>query len=693
MIVYYDIMLLEDQSLINLRHSERFRILSNLICCRKGWAELVPRQVVDFGQPLGASTLRKAFAVTILARKEGLVLKPDEPYFDFKNERRKFSSCCIKLKKEYIGNFGDVGDFAVIGAKYDSTKAMAYRIPGLKWTHFYVGCLDNREAVRSWKAKPEFTIVNVVELNETLLKEVVAYSNPEPIDPRQNEALIFKQAPGVEQGSPPTVIFTKPLVFDLKCFSFDRVGNTGFWSLRFPSVTKVHFDRDFTDTISFEQLQTLARDATTASELEDSQENLQWIAKLEAADPRGIAVDTASQLTVTTVPTPSPRKSTQNTTSTRSPTSPLAERSPAGNQLGHCHERFERLRPLPLSTAAATTSVPSAPSISHTEPRAKQKRDPPLSHPASPRKRLKADTESLSQYQQSPTDANISQPREPLGHISENSRSQRTMSHYTLCCPSPPTHACSSPSTPAHESRSREHGLGEDLFMHDLVTEQAPWTLRDFEGDLENELETETEPRREEPVIWKDIALDEKECSDESEDLEQDSESDPEKDTEKELETETEPRRKRTAIWKDVAIGEEGCAYAHENCVFAKAEVLISPGLLSNPQAKTLFGLHGIGNPVEKIDAWLKGQLEEREGVTKTYLLCQSNHKEETKSLLQKIQNARETIPLEQGDWIHVYDWRVLGHVTIMEDVSIKPKNYDGFSDPWQRWRIGLGLI
>ncbi|KAF4344489.1 hypothetical protein FBEOM_1546 [Fusarium beomiforme] len=292
MIIYYDIILLEHQSLINLRHSERFKILSGLICCRKGWAELVPRQVIDFGQPLGASTLRKIFATAILARKEGLVLKADEPYFDFKDCRRKFSSCCIKLKKEYIGNFGDVGDFSAVGARYDSTKALSYQIPGLKWTHFYIGCLDNKEAVRGWGTKPEFTIVNVVELNDTILREVITYSNPEPAPPEENRAFTLKLAPGIEQGSPPTVIFTKPLVFDLKCFSFDRVGNTGFWSLRFPSVTKVHFDRDFTDTISFEQLQALAREATTTtSKLEDSQENLQWVAKLEAADPHGIAVD------------------------------------------------------------------------------------------------------------------------------------------------------------------------------------------------------------------------------------------------------------------------------------------------------------------------------------------------------------------------------------------------------------------
>ncbi|EEU44370.1 uncharacterized protein NECHADRAFT_48724 [Fusarium vanettenii 77-13-4] len=396
-------------------------ILSSLIAYRKGWSELVQRQVIDFGHNLGASSLRKAFALTILARKEGLVLKPDEPYFDFADQRRKFSSCCIKLKKEYIGNFGDVGDFAVVGARYDPAKAMAYRISGLKWTHFYLGCLDNREAVKQWNAKPEFTIVNVVELNETILREVVTYANPQSVVAEENDQLTLKLAPGVEQGSPLTFVFTKPLVFDLRCFSFDKVGNTSFWSLRFPSVTKVHFDRDFTDTISFEQLQTMAKDATTAGELEDSQENLQWVAKLEGADPRGIAVDAVSQLTVTTMPTPSPRKSTQNTTSSCSPTSPLVTKFPL-LQTGPSHARsgpplrLPGVPPATPPTSAAQAALASWPAEGPT----RNKRFSPTSMPAPPPKRQKSVTENV-QASTSSNNGSSSQPRKPLTNINGNS--------------------------------------------------------------------------------------------------------------------------------------------------------------------------------------------------------------------------------------------------------------------------------
>ncbi|KAM0412604.1 hypothetical protein ACHAPD_009267 [Fusarium lateritium] len=458
--------------------------------------------------------------------------------------------------------------------------------------------------------------------------EVVTYSNPEPVAPADNKATVLKQAPGVEQGSPPTAIFTRPLVFDLKCFSFDRVCNTGFWSLRFPSVTKVHFDRDFTDTISFEQLQKLAKDATTAAELEDNQENLQWIAKLEAADPRGVAVDAASQLTVTTMPTPSPRKSTQNTTSTWSPASSLAKRSPVGNIISPCRDRLERLRPLFLSTAAATLPTTAAPLASPTEHRA-QKHDPLIVQQASPHKRPRLDSESPPKHKHIPESTNNYQPRGPLTGIDDNPRSQPVMT------------TCASPSTSFASDDPNSDENDASIFVADF----------DCEDDIRsgNDLETETE-------LCRDI-----------------------------------PAKKIFVTNPHI------CAYAGENCVFAKAEMLISPGLLSNSKARTLLELHGIGNPVEKIDAWLKreqsGKLKKTKNSAKIFLLCQSDDKEATKFLFDKIQKVRETIPHERQNWINVYDWRVLHHVTIQEDDAVQPKYYDGFHTPWERWRIGPGLI
>ncbi|KAK2019685.1 ATP dependent DNA ligase domain-containing protein [Colletotrichum eremochloae] len=322
MIIYYDVLLIDQESFLGVRQSERLKRLAQLITCREGHAEVVDRQVINFDHSLGAHHLRQAFAKSIAEREEGLVLKPDDPYFDFSRNRRAFSGCPIKLKKEYISGFGDVGDFAVVAARYDATKAKSYNIPNLEWTHFYLGCLENREDHQRCQAQPRFTVVHQVELSETLLKTVVTYGNPKPVPFQDNDAFILNIAPGIAQQKMPSAVFTEPLVFDVRCFSFDQEGNTGFWQPRFPQVSKVHFDRCFIDTISFSELQAIAEDATTAPAMDDSQEMLDWIARLEGADSRGIPVDAISQSTTSSRMTPSRDSSIRPSTS---PAPPLAQ--------------------------------------------------------------------------------------------------------------------------------------------------------------------------------------------------------------------------------------------------------------------------------------------------------------------------------------------------------------------------------
>ncbi|KAL2191160.1 hypothetical protein L209DRAFT_39157 [Thermothelomyces heterothallicus CBS 203.75] len=287
MIVYYDLLMVDNESLLAVKHSERFKRLEGLITPVPGRASLVKRELLDCDRPSAASDLRRAFAKCITARREGLVLKADDPYFDFGTLRRPYSGCPIKLKKEYIGHFGDVGDFAVVGARFDAAKARTYNIPGLKWTHFYVGCLENKDEVQRFGKKPHFVVTNVVELNAAQLTAFVSFVNPEAIRPEDNSAISLRIEPGLDGGKRPSMIFSTPPVFDLRCFSFHKEGNTGFWSPRFPSVSKIHYDRTFHDAISFAELQEMAaKEKEAPPPPEDSQELLGWIAALENAEPR-----------------------------------------------------------------------------------------------------------------------------------------------------------------------------------------------------------------------------------------------------------------------------------------------------------------------------------------------------------------------------------------------------------------------
>ncbi|KAK1986621.1 ATP dependent DNA ligase domain-containing protein [Colletotrichum cereale] len=483
MIIYYDVLLIDQESLLGVRQSERFKRLAELITCREGYAELVDRQVISFDHSLGAHHLRQAFAKSITEREEGLVLKPDDPYFDFSKDRRAFSGCPIKLKKEYISGFGDVGDFAVVAARYDPTKAKSYSIPNLKWTHFYLGCLENKEDHQRCQAQPRFTVVHQVELNETLLKTVVAYGNPKPVAFQDNNALILNIAPGIAQQKMPSVVFTEPLVFDVRCFSFDQEGNTGFWQPRFPQVSKVHFDRSFTDTISFSELQAVAEDATTAPVMDDSQEMLDWIARLEGADPRGIPVDAISQSTTSSRMTPSRDSSIRPSTS---PAPSLAQ-SPLNSRrslptLFEASQSCFAASPASSSPAGimadATKDAPASEAIQSPgankrtlEVRGTSPRKRPRVHsepglvtqepPQSPRRPL-ADMSAnqttppphASQTQQSEAkqDETVNKPAEQVAPVSEESSKQSIASYAETCglpahnaqirSPARPKHAC-----------------------------------------------------------------------------------------------------------------------------------------------------------------------------------------------------------------------------------------------------------
>ncbi|KAI0106469.1 hypothetical protein GGR51DRAFT_171296 [Nemania sp. FL0031] len=296
MIIYYDVLLIDDESLLGLHNSKRFRRLQELITCRKGYAELVPRTTVRTSRPSAVKALRELFAQCISSRGEGLVLKPDEPYFDFNSTNSRCRCFNIKLKKEYVQGWGDVGDFAVVGASYDAAKAKEYRLPNVKWTHFFIGCLENGHQARAKTEIPRFRVTNIVELTGPTLSAFWAQRGPISVPYEENTSIQLGYN-GSVLAKKPTVIFPCPLVFDMRCFSFDKEPNTNFWSMRFPQVAKVHYDRSYLDTITFPELQAIAEAATNIPEEEDSQEMRQWVQALEKMDRGKFLVDALSQAT------------------------------------------------------------------------------------------------------------------------------------------------------------------------------------------------------------------------------------------------------------------------------------------------------------------------------------------------------------------------------------------------------------
>lgn len=429
MIVYFDVLLVDDQSMLNVRHSERRRRLSAIVQCQAGEAALVRSKTINFTSRIAATELQQVFASCLSKRQEGLVLKPDEPYFSFGPGKRKYASCCIKLKKGYIKNCGEIGDIAAIGARYDGTRAKILSLPDTKYTHFYLGCLLNKDSVIRFDARPRFKVINEVEPSATMLEQFRRHVFPVPV-PLKNSAFDLEATPGIVQEPGISTVFKEPPVFEITCFSFHKESNTDFWSPRFPYVSKIHSDRSWKDCLGFTELQELAECETKAPEQEDSQEIAHWLQVLEGAESKRWRenVDLRSQSTTATLTS----NGAEETTPQCSPVE-----LPRFSREAHCKTA--------LCASNGTISPPTSSEIQPSRQPSPIRRFP---EPRSPRKRQRSQTPSphRSKYRKSlelPAEPNRSSPnehglRQPLEGFVSASSSQGNI----LPCPRPHISAC-----------------------------------------------------------------------------------------------------------------------------------------------------------------------------------------------------------------------------------------------------------
>ncbi|KAG5924774.1 hypothetical protein E4U61_006947 [Claviceps capensis] len=643
MIVFYDILYLDQQSFLDVCRSKRFEILKRTVRCDSGRAELVRRTVVDFHRPTGASELRKAFAKVITAKGEGLVLKPDGPYFDFHNRKQGPAGFCIKLKKEYIGTFGDVGDFAVVGAGYNPSKAKLYKIPNLAWTVFYLGCLTNKEEVRRWGAIPEFTVVSAVEIPESLLKTFMVHCHTMHVPLDMSATTKLHIPTGIEADAPLEFAFQSPPVFDMRCFSFDKPGNVGFWTLRFPTVSKIHFDRDFSDAITFDELQAMAKEARATPDLEDSQENIHWIAQLEGADPRGRAVDAVSQLTATTMPTPSPRIS----------------RSP--------------LRPLMRSRSRSPDMTKTKPDCqSCTEKATTLLSTPPESSPPSELERLSTDTHTPDEKRK----RRLVAPSAPATSGSVEARDTGLPCSFLTCATGTKRRK------PLQEVDGNAlQGANNPRMLFASAMDGTPQSTR-VTAKTKHEYpqdSPETTTGEEKPVEHKIDAV----CCILSPIL---------------------PFIEQTSLPAEKANlakqAPKPCVFAGENCHLSDHTILLAASALTHSDKRiVLLREHGTGTTgtVFDMDEWLEAtRFGATLGDTKSpqrrvlMLVDTIQRKSETQKVLASLEWARKKLSRKTCGWIEVYDWRVLHHLKVMEDDNEKEKYFDGFHDPWRRWYCGI---
>jgi DNA ligase 4 len=86
------------------------------------------------------------------------VLKCCSDTYNLFSETKPF----IKLKKGYIPGLRDTADFVVVGGRRDVRDEQELGIGKLWWTSLYIGCLESKDEVCCFDAKPRFRIVDMI---------------------------------------------------------------------------------------------------------------------------------------------------------------------------------------------------------------------------------------------------------------------------------------------------------------------------------------------------------------------------------------------------------------------------------------------------------------------------------------------------------------------------------------------------
>jgi DNA ligase 4 len=145
--------------------------------------------------------------------------------------------------------------------------------------------LENKGEVCRFNVKPRFRIIDIVG-RHGISKENILHLNRHGYCERVQFA---KSIPEFEVGFDhgrqlqPSELFKRPFTVELMGAGFDKPANARYFALRFPRVLKVHEDRSFRDTVSFEELQEMARRCGEVPEDGES-EDVHWLTRLRNFD-------------------------------------------------------------------------------------------------------------------------------------------------------------------------------------------------------------------------------------------------------------------------------------------------------------------------------------------------------------------------------------------------------------------------
>ncbi|KAJ4329586.1 hypothetical protein N0V87_010734 [Didymella glomerata] len=265
MIVFFDVLVLDDEPVLRHCLQERRNLLRDVVQSKPGRSMRSEWSLLDFTTEDSITDLKEVFARSLARCQEGLVLKPlHAPYFPLlygQGSRRP--GYFIKLKKDYLGDMGgerDLGDFAVIGASFDAQVAPKSDLKPLHWTHFHLGCLTNKASVQRTGAKPVYKIVATIGLDQCIPKPDLKYLNIHGYvrqanlhKDNQTDNFGIEHSKGYDRRM--TAAFRVPFVAEILGGGFEKLQNETFEMLRHPRIKKLHHDRTWEDCVSLEELE------------------------------------------------------------------------------------------------------------------------------------------------------------------------------------------------------------------------------------------------------------------------------------------------------------------------------------------------------------------------------------------------------------------------------------------------------
>lgn len=294
MIVWFDLLLLDNQHYLNRSYLERRKTLEHVVTPLDGHSMLADSKIISFNDRSDAlQALRKRFATVIAQRGEGLMLKHLDSKYNDTRPGRKW----IKLKKDFIPGLGDTMDVCVLGASWQRDRGRKLGVPPSVFTTFFVGFLANDMGPNPGREnKPHYHILFAASygldreqlhvLCERIRESKPLYFENDRADNCGGclDTTFSRQSPRwptshfpvwqspcttftfsladhlVTKYEKPSWIFKVPLTFELTGAGFQRHPDSQYYELRWPRVTK--FDIQEGDPVDLMRLQQIVNSAT-----------------------------------------------------------------------------------------------------------------------------------------------------------------------------------------------------------------------------------------------------------------------------------------------------------------------------------------------------------------------------------------------------------------------------------------------